>query len=79
MDAVVRLWGNSAAVRIPAKALLDAGLALDQPVNIRVDGSRLVIEAAEPRHDLNDLIAGITAANRHVVVDFGPPEGSETW
>ncbi|MFD1489660.1 AbrB/MazE/SpoVT family DNA-binding domain-containing protein [Ancylobacter vacuolatus] len=35
MRAVVKKWGNSASVRIPAAMLAEAGLSLDQPVDIR--------------------------------------------
>jgi len=31
----VKKWGNSAAVRIPAAVLADAGIELDQPVEVR--------------------------------------------
>jgi antitoxin MazE len=33
MNAVVRKWGNSAAVRIPASVLADAGLNIDEAVD----------------------------------------------
>jgi antitoxin MazE len=80
MQSVVKKWGNSAAVRIPASVLADARLSLDQPVDIREEGGRIVIEPVrEPAYDLATLLAGITEDNRHAETDFGPPQGGESW
>ena len=43
MVVVVKKWGNSAAVRIPAAVLADAGIELDQSVEIRQERGRIVI------------------------------------
>ena len=44
MRIVVRKWGNSAAVRIPASVMAEASLELDQAVDVRQEGGRIVIE-----------------------------------
>jgi antitoxin MazE len=44
MKAVVKKWGNSASVRIPASVLAAAGLKLDQPVDVREESGRVIIE-----------------------------------
>jgi antitoxin MazE len=80
MQGVVKKWGNSAAVRIPAAILEAAELRLDQPVDVREEGGRIVIEPLCPaRYDIADLIAGITDENRHDPVDMGKPAGQEVW
>jgi antitoxin MazE len=80
MGIHIRKWGNSAAVRLPAGALERAGLSIDDPVEVREEDGRIVIEKAEPAHlDLDELIAGITEENRHDEVDWGPPMGREFW
>lgn len=80
MKAVVKKWGNSAAVRIPAAVLAAADLSLDQAVDVREEGGRIVIEPIrEETFDLDDLVAGITDENRHDAVDTGPPRGREFW
>ena len=80
MQGVVKKWGNSAAVRIPAAVLEAAHVRLDQPVDVREEGGRIVIEPlAPPRYDLAALIAGITDDNRHDLVDTGKPVGNEFW
>ena len=40
MRAVVKKWGNSASVRIPASVMVAAGLRLDQAVEVREDNVR---------------------------------------
>lgn len=44
MRSAVRKWGNSASVRIPAAVMAASGLRIDQPVDVRVEDGRLVIE-----------------------------------
>jgi antitoxin MazE len=78
MRAVVKKWGNSASVRIPASIMAAAGLRLDQAVDVREDNGRIVIEPIKrEEYDLADLLAGITPENIHDEVDFGAPVGNE--
>ena len=78
MRAIVKKWGNSASIRIPA-ALMDAAkLELDDAVEVREEGGRIIIEPVrQRRYELAQLIAGITPRNQHREVDFGPPMGKE--
>jgi antitoxin MazE len=77
---VVKKWGNSAAARIPASVLEAARVRLDQPVDVREEGGRIVIEPLRPvRYDIETLVAGITDGNRHDPVDMGKPVGREIW
>ncbi len=78
MRVLVKKWGNSAAVRIPASVMTAANLSLDQEVDVREEAGRIVIDPVRPaEYRLVDLIAGITDENRHDEVDFGPPVGTE--
>lgn len=80
MQGVIKKWGNSAAVRIPASVLEAAQVSLDQPVDVREEGGRIVIEPLRPaRYDINALIAGITDENRHEPINMGKPVGREAW
>ena len=80
MQGVVKKWGNSAAVRIPAAVLEAAQVRVDQPVDVREEGGRIVIEKLRvARYDLSALVAGITDENRHDPADFGKPTGREAW
>lgn len=78
MKAVVKKWGNSASVRIPASVMAAAGLKLDQAVDVREESGRVIIEPVTAvDYDLADLLAGITPENVHPEVDFGAPVGRE--
>ena len=80
MQGVVRKWGNSAAVRIPAAVLEAAQVRLDQPVDVREEGGRIVIEPLRPaRYDVEALVAGITDENHHALVEEDGPVGGEVW
>jgi antitoxin MazE len=80
MNQHVRRWGNSAAVRIPAATLAAAGLKPDDPVEVREENGRIVIEPLrKPKKDLRALIEGITPENRHEETNWGPPVGREFW
>jgi antitoxin MazE len=78
--ATVKKWGNSAAVRIPASILQAASLRLDEPVEMREEAGRIVIEPVrEKKYDLSRLLKGITSKNQPKLVDFGMPMGKEVW
>ena len=80
MQAVIRKWGNSPALRLPVSALRDAELSLEQKVNIVVTRGRIVIEPSEKiEYDLDELLAGITDQNSHAEVNFGKPVGKEAF
>jgi antitoxin MazE len=80
MEAVIRKWGNSPALRLPVSALKDAELALEQRVSISVSRGRIVIEPSQKvEYDLQDLLAGITPENLHGEAGFGKPVGKESF
>ena len=80
MKATVKKWGNSAALRLPAAVLKSAHLDLDDLVEVREEGGRIVIEPLQTkRYELARLLQGINSKNRHTSVDFGPPVGHEVW
>jgi antitoxin MazE len=80
MKMIVRKWGNSAAVRIPASVMAAASLDLDQIVDVREEGGRVVIEPvrAEPC-DLNALLDQMRPETFPEDMDFGLPQGREIW
>ena len=74
---LVKKWGNSPAIRLPAAVMEAAHLTLEQAVEVRAENGRIVIEPAVPIYSLDELLAGITATNRHGEQDFGMPQGQE--
>jgi antitoxin MazE len=80
MRTVVKKWGNSASVRIPAAIMAAAQLDLDEPVDVREESGRVVIEPLRRKeYDLSELVKRITPGNLHEEVDFGAPVGKEAW
>jgi antitoxin MazE len=80
MEAVIRKWGNSPALRLPVSALREAELSLEQKVNIIVTRGRIVIEPiGKIEYDLNELLGCITIQNSHAEVSFGKPVGKEAF
>jgi antitoxin MazE len=73
-------WGNSLAVRIPKAVAEDAQLREGEPVTVTaaIEGG-LVIKRARRKYALRQLVARITASNRHEETDWGKPEGNELW
>ena len=78
MEAVIRKWGNSPAVRLNLAAMKAAAFDIEQSVTIKATRGRIVIEPSEKLDfKLEDLVAGITRQNVHDEVDFGGPVGRE--
>ena len=79
MTVLIKKSGNSASVRIPASVMAAARLKLNQPVEVREEQGRIIVEPIRSQeYDLADLIAGITDENRHEEIDFGRPVGKES-
>ena len=78
MRTVVKKWGNSASVRIPAAVMQAAHLDLDEAVDVREESGRIVIEPAQRKeYDLAELVKQITGENLHDQADFGRAVGKE--
>jgi len=80
MECMVKKWGNSAAIRIPAAVLAEAGMDLDQAVGVREERGRIIIEPARRNvFSIDRLVKASRKDNLHEPVDMGPPVGRETW
>jgi antitoxin MazE len=78
MQAVIRKWGNSPALRLPTAVLRESGYQLEQKVELIVSPGRIVIQPSEKvEYDLDALISGIHSSNVHDEVGFGSPVGHE--
>jgi antitoxin MazE len=80
MEARIKKWGNSLAIRIPQSLANQIDLRPDLPVNLTVNGTELTISPVRKNPEtLEQLLERITEDNRHEEVDFGPAVGEETW
>lgn len=78
MRVIVKKWGNSASVRIPAAIMQAAKLSLDTPVDVREENGRIIIEPDQTLEiSLDDLLEGITGENCHDPIETGGPLGQE--
>lgn len=78
LRAVVKKWGNSASVRIPVAVLQADHLDIDEPVDVREESGRIVIEPVRRKeYNLAELAKGITRENLHAEVAFGGPVDKE--
>ncbi len=78
MRVNVKKWGNSSAVRIPSAVMDAADFRIDDTVDVRAEGGKIVIELVrETDYDLDQLLDRITPENLHGSIDFGGPVGKE--
>jgi len=78
---MVRKWGNSAGIRIPAAMMRAAKLEIDSEVEAHVEEGALIVKTVKKRgkHTLKELLDGITAENAHDPIETSPPVGKEFW
>jgi len=80
MRGIVKKWGNSAAVRIPASVMQAADIALEAPITVREENGRIIIEPDRREDiDLDDLVSRMSDENAHGEVDYGDAVGKEAF
>jgi len=83
MEAILRKWGNSLGLRIPAGLLAELGLTENATVDLRVQDGNLILIPGQPKrkwkYALEDLLSGVTEDNIHSETDWGNPVGDEVW
>ena len=78
MEAVIKKWGNSPALRLSSALMKTAELTMEQKVTVRAQRGRIVIESVKQiQYSLEDLVSGINAGNLHGETDFGRQVGKE--
>ncbi len=80
MQVLIKKWGNSASVRIPATVMAAASLRVDQAVEVREENGRIVIEPVRaPTYVLEDLLASMDPKTFPDDEGFGRSVGEEAW
>ncbi len=80
MQAVIKKWGNSPALRLSSAIMKSAKLNIDQEVTIHIQRGKIVIEpSVQSEFVLDDLITQINKKNLHTEVDCGSVVGREVW
>ena len=73
----VSRWGASLAIRIPKPVAEQWGVREGAVIELVTRRDEVILR--KRRYDLEELVAGITADNRHGEVDWGAAEGAEEW
>lgn len=76
--ASVQKWGNSLAVRIPARLAEILAVREGTQVDLEFKAGTIVMRPkSRPRHRLSQLLRTCTPARVHGESDFGPDVGAE--
>ena len=74
----IHRWGNSLGLRIPSSFAREARVESGSPVDLVVEGGKLVISPVRGRrYELARLLRQVHPRNLHKSEDFGPPRGKE--
>lgn len=80
MQVQVKVWGNSQGIRIPKELLLDAGIALNEILNISVSDGVIMLKKAFRHKTLEERAAEYGGnLNLDGEYDWGEPVGREVW
>ena len=82
MNALIKKWGNSLALRIPKSYAKEIKLEDGAAVEIKIEENKIVIlpkRKREKKYSLKELVSRITEENRYDEIDFGPPLGKEIF
>lgn len=77
MEARVTKWGNSLGIRVPSAIADQLKIRDGSIVDFQVRGNEIVIKPN--KKTLDDLLEGVTQANRHTEIDWGAPKDREEW
>jgi antitoxin MazE len=81
MKTKAQKWGNSLAVRVPKGITEQAGVGVNDVLDIEVakDGVICLRPRRRQKYRLNDLLKGMTKENMPSEIGFGRPVGREVW
>ena len=82
LQATIRKWGNSLALRLPRHVADQARLVEGTTVELVVEEGTIRITASPQKFRLADLLAGEPQRGDRVAPvehDWGEPKGEEAW
>jgi antitoxin MazE len=79
MEATVSKWGNSLGVRIPKDIAQSARIVAGDDVDMRIEGSAIVMRKKLRHQPLKELLKDCTQPYDSEWVDWGEPAGDEIW
>ena len=80
MQTQVKTWGNSQGIRIPKEILQDAGIALNEILDITVKNGVITLVKTSKHKTLEERAAEFDGnLNLDGEFDWGEPVGREVW
>lgn len=80
MQAQIKEWGNSQGVRIPKEVLRDAGISLNEVLDITVSDGVITLSKALRHRTLEERAKEYGGKlNLDGEYDWGEPVGREVW
>lgn len=80
MQTQVKAWGNSQGIRIPKEILQDAGIALNEILDITVKNGVITLVKTSKHKTLEERAAEFDGnLNLDGEFDWGEPVGREVW
>jgi antitoxin MazE len=79
MQVRVSRWGNSLAIRLPKAAVASLQVREGEPIDLAIEGDRLVLRAPRPHYTLEELVAAMRPEHEPEALDDvnQPPMGDE--
>lgn len=78
-EGMLQKWGNSQGIRIPKHLVNAVHWAQGEKLDIKAEGTRLIIEPKEKRKTIDELFEGYDGEYSEEYVDWGSPRGNEVW
>jgi len=81
MTTTIQKWGNSQGIRIPRILLEEVKWSENEPIEIKVEDNKIVIEKAPKteRKNIKELFKDYKGEYEPSEIDWGEPEGKEVW
>lgn len=81
MTTTIQKWGNSQGIRIPRILLEEVKWSENEPIEIKVEDNKIVIEKAPKteRKNIKELFKDYKGEYEPSEIDWGEPGGKEVW
>ena len=80
MEVQIKEWGNSQGIRFPKAVLQEAGIQLDEKLNVKVEKGKIILYRPFRHKTLEERVresgCELTGIGE---LDWGDPRGNEVW
>ena len=80
MEVQVKEWGNSQGIRFPKTILQEAGISVNDTLDIKVENGKIVLYPSFRHKTLEERIQESGCELSGIgELDWGEPQGNEVW